>query len=439
MIRVDFNNVVGKMKPMHAVNNGPVGAREDQTRGNFGAFKELNIPFVRNHDASYQSAYGGEHTVDVHAIFPDFAKNPYDPNSYDFTLTDEYTKIIHDAGSEVFYRLGSKIEHWSKKYGTIVPADFQKWAVICEHIIRHYTEGWADGFYYKMPYWEVWNEPDGKKDNGDQPNWSGTPEEFYEFYIVAASHLKKRFPHLQIGGPAYTWMGDLRWLKGFLNAINEAKAKGIEVPLDFFSFHVYSDTIGPFGHHAWIARTTMDEAGFTETKIINNEWNYLENWGDKFIASIEAIIGMRGGAHTAAVMLDGQKSCIDMLMYYDARPSAFNGLFDFYTMRPLKAYYSFLYFSKLYNLENEVFNETDDKNIYVGAAAKDGKKAIMISHFADDKSPESKEVVLEVSDVEEWKCEIVDKDRTREELSVKQEKGKLYFTMPAESVVLITN
>ena len=46
-----------------------------------------------------------------------------------------------------------------------MPKDFKKWAVICEHIIRHYTEGWADGFFYDMPYWEIWNEPDLDSDS----------------------------------------------------------------------------------------------------------------------------------------------------------------------------------------------------------------------------------------------------------------------------------
>ncbi len=48
-----------------------------------------------------------------------------------------------DAGTKTFFRLGQTIEHQIKKHGTIPPRDFKKWAVICEHIIRHYTEGWV--------------------------------------------------------------------------------------------------------------------------------------------------------------------------------------------------------------------------------------------------------------------------------------------------------
>jgi len=65
-----------------------------------------------------------EHVVDISAVFPDFNADVNDPASYDFVLTDEYTKAMLDNGTKPFYRLGSKIEHWSKKYGTLPPADF---------------------------------------------------------------------------------------------------------------------------------------------------------------------------------------------------------------------------------------------------------------------------------------------------------------------------
>ena len=107
-VSVNFQSAKGKMKIMHAVNNGPIRASTvEQSRGNFNEFQAAKIPYVRNHDASFFSAYGGEHTVDVHAIFPDFNKNPYDPASYDFTLTDEYMRVILHAGTKPFFRNSS--------------------------------------------------------------------------------------------------------------------------------------------------------------------------------------------------------------------------------------------------------------------------------------------------------------------------------------------
>ena len=139
-IDIDFNSEIGKIKPMHAVNNGPVYKyAPDQRITNVDSYREAGIPYARTHDAAFYEDYGGEHIVDVHAIFPNFESDPYAPDSYDFELTDDYLKMIEMAGTKVFYRLGSKIEHWPKKYGTLPPKDFKKWAVICEHIIRHYN------------------------------------------------------------------------------------------------------------------------------------------------------------------------------------------------------------------------------------------------------------------------------------------------------------
>ena len=76
-IHIDFNQRLGAMKPMHAVNNGPVYKfAEDQRITNLPHFQAAGIPYARTHDASFYATYGGEHTIDVHAIFPDFSKDP---------------------------------------------------------------------------------------------------------------------------------------------------------------------------------------------------------------------------------------------------------------------------------------------------------------------------------------------------------------------------
>lgn len=69
----------------------------------------MEIPYARNHDASFYSAYGGEHTVDVHRIFKNFDADENDPASYIFEPTDVYTKNTFAAGTKVFYRLGADI------------------------------------------------------------------------------------------------------------------------------------------------------------------------------------------------------------------------------------------------------------------------------------------------------------------------------------------
>ena len=78
-ISIDFGKINGKIKIMHAVNNGPHVSRGDQCRGNQDTYKAARIPYARVHDAAYHAQYGGEHTIDVNSIFPNFDADVNDP------------------------------------------------------------------------------------------------------------------------------------------------------------------------------------------------------------------------------------------------------------------------------------------------------------------------------------------------------------------------
>jgi len=396
-LKFDFSKTCGVMKPMHAVNNGPVYKfTSDQRITNIDAFRDAAIPYARTHDAAFFSSYGGEHTVDILAIFPDFNKDADDPASYDFCLTDEYLKVMTFAGVEPFYRLGSKIEHWPKKYGTLVPPDYKKWAQIAEHIIAHYTEGWADGFRYKIDYWEIWNEPDGAADDADYVDkkcWGGTRQQFFDFYAVVSRHLKARFPHLKIGGPAVCYpLTD--WVNAFLPFVAENN-----LPLDFFSWHDYANTPAQILETETKARELLDSYGLTGTESILNEWNYVKGWiGDEWVYSLRTEKNLKGSSFIAGTIAESQYRPMDLLMYYDARPCGMNGMFctDFVCDK-LKGYYPFLMFNTLYQLGNAVPYTEKSENIYACAAAGKGKRAIMVTHYQDLDSAEPEALALTMS------------------------------------------
>ena len=98
-LRVTFLETLGKIKPMNAVNNGPLGMSERGTT-NFPDYKALDIPYARNHDASFYSGFGGEHTVDVHRIFRNFDADVNDPSSYDFACTA--MRVFHNCQTAGF-------------------------------------------------------------------------------------------------------------------------------------------------------------------------------------------------------------------------------------------------------------------------------------------------------------------------------------------------
>jgi len=434
-LTVDFSTVCGAVKPMHCVNNGPIPGRPSgQTRSNLAEYKAAGIPFARNHDAAFYSGYGGEHTVDVAFIFPDFSRDPEDETAYDFAMTDKYVADTFLAGTETFYRLGAKIEHGVKKYNIHPPADFSKWARICEHIIRHYNEGWADGFRYDLKYWEIWNEPDLDAEPG-RTNfrcWSGTPEQFYELYDVTAKHLKACFPDIKVGGPALAHhVGE--WLDNFIGYVKEHNS-----PLDFCSWHIYSPDVHKVVERHQIVRSKLDAAGFTGTESILNEYNYVKGWTELFIYSIRQIIGIKGAAFTAGCMCGCQNAGLDMLMYYDARPTPFNGIFDYYTLEPLKGYYPFAAFNELYKLGTQYASSSDDSDVFITCAGNsEGKRAVMAVYYTDDDKAKSRGVTLSGDDFSKYSFRLLDKHLDLEEISIAADAdGSIQIELLPNSVLL---
>lgn len=420
---------IGAIKPMNAVNNGPLCAHKaDQDQNNFAEYKAARIPFARTHDASIYYSYGGEHTVDVMNIFPDFDADVDDPASYDFALTDFYLKGIQDAGTETFYRLGNKIEHWVKKYGILPPKDFRKWAQICEHIIAHYTEGWADGFNYKITYWEIWNEPDGYGFC-----WLGTPEQFYELFAITAKHLKARFPNLKIGGPAVCGY-NLNWLRPFFTYLREN-----DVPLDFYSWHIYSTSVQSVADNIRRHRALLDEYGYTKTESILNEWNYVRSFsGEQWLYSLEQEKKIKGAAFMSAVMAAAQDCPVDLLMYYDARMnSGMNGIFSTQSYKPIKGYWVVNAWSDLNELGNEIETKSDVPDIYAMAAEKDGEVMLMLTYYTDDDSAVPRTFKVEGLSDKLWKAYLLDENKDMELDCEIASDGGFWVTMNPNSVLTI--
>ena len=391
---VNVSSPKGKMKIMHSVNNVPVGDGVRAAGMSTSAyFKEAGIPYCRCHDAAFCEAYCGEYAVDVHRIFRDFTADENDSRSYDFEYTDAYVKAAADVGAKVFYRLGASIEH-HRKFGTIPPKDFNKWARICEHIIRHYNEGWADGFHYGLDYWEIWNEPECRNSDGSNPCWQGTAEQFTELFTVTVKHLKSCFPDIKVGGPALCHAYNDEYNHRIFDAL---KREGLSV--DFFSFHGYYNDPKKYidaGQHAY---ELLCEYGIeNSTELILDEWNYVRRWtGDGFIHSVHAIKGLKGSSYIAGTMAAGQASKIDQMMYYDARPCSWNGMFDtaFYT--PLKGYYPFKMYGELYRMGEQIETVSDDGSVYAVGARKNGAAAVMLTFFDDSEDAGGRDIEITLS------------------------------------------
>ena len=377
-IQIDPEKTVGRIKPMHGVGAGPVS-------GNFTydateQFRAAGIPFGRTHDIEYP--FGSGEFVDIHCIFPFFAADENDPASYNFTLTDEYLKLMREAGTEPFYRLGSTIEHQPIKRHILPPKDFGKWARICSHIIAHYNEGWADGYNWNIRYWEIWNEPDIPQ------CWTGTQEEIFELYRTASTLIKREHPDVKIGGLALT-SPRASMFEPFL-----AYAKEHALPLDFVSWHGYCHTPKEAQELAEIARSLMDKYGFTQAESIFNEWNYVISWED-LQPSLDLHVTPFAASFMASVIASMQAAPVDKLMFYDSQTfvTAWNNLF---VPKPQKShaarrgvdvlpgYWTLYGWNELYQAGTEVACSAPEDLYCTAAATSAGDMLVYISYYNDD-------------------------------------------------------
>ncbi|MBP5637215.1 MAG: hypothetical protein J6X25_06860 [Bacteroidales bacterium] len=399
VVSVDPATVVGPVKPMNASNNGPITPVINGPVGPLmEAYKALRLPYARTHDTPLGDEYGG-HCIDISEIFPDFDAPVNSPKSYDFTNSDVVLLNMLAAGTKPFYRLGQTIEHQKKKYGIYPPKNDKKWARICEHIIRHSNEGWADGYHMGIEYWEIWNEPDlddpGDRWKTDPRTWAGTQERFYELYTTASKHLKKCFPDLKIGGPAFA--NPRKYGPAFLDYVKEKGA-----PLDFFSHHMYHHKPWRIVEDVNIIRKMLDDRGFEKTESILNEWNYNRSWEETDYYSRRMRPTVKGAAFVAAVMCACQNAPLDMLMYYDLRPNTpWCGPFasDTYDLRP--PYYAFYYWAELVDYGTQIRSDCDTGNIYTCAVrSADGKsiRLLVARYHVDDNYNTPRDVTVSLPD-----------------------------------------
>ncbi len=400
-VKVNFDRIKGKIKAMHATGQPPfTGGFLTLNFSHTELLQKANVPYSRLHDVG--GAFGGNRFVDIPNIFRDFDADENDPDSYDFAFTDELIKAMYQYGIKPVFRLGVTIENQAhiRAYRIHPPKDNAKWARICEHIVRHYNEGWANGFYFGIEYWEIWNEPEnGLK--GKNQMWTGTARQYYEMYDVTSKHLKKCFGNsIKVGGygacgfygiyyhpekynvnvpkrePDERYEKDtyrVEFLYGFFEYISIHNS-----PIDFFTWHSYADVEKTVVMSAFLD-TVLEKYGYTGLETHLNEWNNAHE--------LSLMGSSKASAAVTAMMCAMHKTNTDMLFYYDSRintASSYCGMFNAYTRQPVSVYYAISAFGELYALGNET--ECDCDGVYAISAADGNKKAVLVTNYSDSET-----------------------------------------------------
>ncbi len=379
------------VRPLHGVNGGPlaVGGTLDLSV----RWKEAAFPLARLHDCHWPNP----DVVDVHAVFPNPAADPDRPESYDFERTDELVSAVVAAGARVVFRLGESIEHQTVKRRARPPRDPARWAAACVGIARHYTAGWAGGFRHPIRYWEVWNEPDNRP-----ACWTGTDDEFLRLYSLTAKALKAALPTLLVGGPGFGNSGRLDgtrlepppFVAKFL-----AHCRADSAPLDFLSWHCYTNDPGELARRGAGVRAVLDAAGFRAAESHLNEWNHLpgNDWGGLLSRDAEErerwyarVGGAEGAAFAAAALCRLQDAPVDAANYFTAEPGGM-GLFGQHGV-PTATYGAFRAFARVAGLAARLplVGETPTGVAALAAAsAEKGEAAVLVARHAGRGGPVS--------------------------------------------------
>lgn len=386
-IQVEVGRAAGRIRRLHGINLAAPMARGERVVRDL---EDLHIPLTRLHDAPLENP--GMGLVDVSMVFPRFDADPQDPANYRFAQTDDYLLNCLACAERVSYRLGESIEHTPRKYAVIPPRNPDHWADICINIIRHYNEGWADGFHHNLDYWHIWEEPD------NIPSlWAGTWDAFIDLYVTASRKIKQRFPQLKIGGCA---MRDATgWedpaaparLAQFLEACRVQQA-----PLDFFTWTCYPETLERILREPVTLRAVLDLHGFAKSELHLAEWHYIPDalWGELFGEPErrqrvwETINSLDSAAFVVAALTGLQDTPLDMANYYTGSTLRW-GFYDPYGVRN-PCYYAMKAFSLLAAYEQRIAVSVsgDATSIRALAARRDdGRVALLVSCLTSAAGP----------------------------------------------------
>jgi len=308
------------IRPLLGVNIGPLPAGTDPNNADLtAAYKQTGVNMIRTHDY-----YGA---LDMSVMYPDRTRDPARPESYNFVKSDQTWMAIINGGFEPYLRLG---DSWNNATPPANAQERTNWVRAAIEVLRHYHTGKWSGFNTSFRYVEIWNEPD------NQQFWQKphTPLEYFQLYVETASAIKQEFPELKVGGPGVTPAGALmpqgkKWTQDFMDFVRQKYA-----PMDFFSWHMYSNVPQQYSDAAKFYRSSLDARGFTQTTTHITEWNTdIKRDSENSPEPLALRTGGKGAAILSAAWIElQQQNDVEVSTFYrgpdpDVRAPTFYGMF----------------------------------------------------------------------------------------------------------------
>jgi hypothetical protein len=320
------------------------------------------------------------------------AFDPYDPIYYHWWAPDSVVNVIKTNGFDVFFRIG--VSYPNPGIPPLPPyappcnssgeqLDFSRFASLAKQTLRHNNEGWDNGHFFDINYWEVWNEPGGLF-------WDGSVLQFFKMYEAVCDSMKSYEPTIKIGAPGAVVTTTIGNNPEFRESFIDYCAQH-ELPLDFYSWHIYGAK-NPYGIKSFAdtIRNILDLKGYQQTESIISEINASLD------SSLDTLSNSPyGAAYFLSTILTAQEGPIDMLMWYPSCVSVLSpNSGDTISSRP---YYAMSCFHRLQDETpfvvmdngNEVvegnWDSFEDNFMVLSAKSEDEKKLyILVSNLQSD-------------------------------------------------------
>lgn len=221
---------------------------------------------------------------------------------FDWSKLDPYMDAFGRTGARVVAAICIKPRALFPKvdHAAWQPADPREWQQVIRELVKRYS--------VEKPivtHWEIGNETD-IGEAGGTPYLIPDPTAYFEFYRTAVQAVLEAFPAGKVGGPASCWVTN-EPLPGLA-----ARCRESGTPLDFISWHCYSDD--PKRHAAGVQRARELVASFPgkRPELFITEWNK----GFDAISVSDLAFDPRRAAIAAASILSMEEAGVDWTFYY---------------------------------------------------------------------------------------------------------------------------
>jgi hypothetical protein len=146
------------------------------------------------------------------------------------------------------------------------PTSYPEWDELIYRMVRHYNVERKDG----IVYWEVFNEPNIGESGGCPGLFA--PGDYCTYYEHTVKAIRRADPGTKVGGPA---------LAGWESPIEEpwlAYCRRKKLPVDFVSWHFYSDDPETPSRGAEHFRKLLAKYPGPRPEFIIDEWNIGLDW-----------------------------------------------------------------------------------------------------------------------------------------------------------------